>query len=124
MTDHLGTEIFAGRDVVGEGAIHASGLRYHKEKVFHDRPARVTGVIVNGEQLAAPNRQLKKIATLRRRSGLRIGAASEVPTRAAPPQARRPAGQIGQIPLRCAVDHRRRSGPPPLGHQSYLARPN
>lgn len=46
-------------------AIHASGLRYHKEKVFRDRPAEITGVIVNGEQLAAPNRQLKKIVDLR-----------------------------------------------------------
>ena len=46
-------------------AIHASGLRYHKEKAFHDRPAEITGVIVNGEKLVVPNRQLKKIATLR-----------------------------------------------------------
>lgn len=45
--------------------IHASGLRYHKEKVFHDRAAEITGVIVSGKVLAAPNRQLKKIAGLR-----------------------------------------------------------
>lgn len=46
-------------------AIHASGLRYHKEKCFYGRPAEITGVIVNGDALAAPNRQLKKISGLR-----------------------------------------------------------
>lgn len=45
--------------------IHASGLRYHKEKVFHDRAAEITGVIVDDEELAVPNRQLKKMAGLR-----------------------------------------------------------
>lgn len=47
-------------------AIHRSGLRYHKEKAFFDRPAEVTGVIVGADQLAVPNRQLKKISDLRR----------------------------------------------------------
>lgn len=37
--------------------IHGYGLRYHKEKTFIDRPAEVTGVIVNGEQLSVPHRQ-------------------------------------------------------------------
>ena len=45
--------------------IHSSGLRYHKEKRFHDRPAEVTGIIIDGDRLAVPNRQLKKIADLR-----------------------------------------------------------
>jgi len=40
--------------------IHRSGLRYHKEKVFRDRPAEVTGVIVRSDMLVAPNRQLLK----------------------------------------------------------------
>lgn len=40
--------------------IHSGGLRYHKEKRFIDRPAEVTGVIVSGEKLTPPNRQLLK----------------------------------------------------------------
>lgn len=46
-------------------AIHASGLRYHKQKSYYDRPAEITGVIINGTRLATPNRQLKKIADVR-----------------------------------------------------------
>ncbi len=42
-------------------AIHRSGLRYHKEKHFVDRPAEITGVVVDGDMLVAPNRQLKKL---------------------------------------------------------------
>jgi hypothetical protein len=41
-------------------AIHRSGLRYHKEKSYFDRPAEITGVIVDGNRLVAPNRQYKK----------------------------------------------------------------
>lgn len=48
-----------------KNTIHASGLRYHKEKLFHDRPAEITGVIVKGDQLAVPNRQLKKMVNLK-----------------------------------------------------------
>jgi retron-type reverse transcriptase len=40
--------------------IHQAGLRYHKEKTFRDRPAEVTGVIIRGGKLVAPNRQLLK----------------------------------------------------------------
>ncbi|MBP1881587.1 reverse transcriptase family protein [Agrobacterium rubi] len=47
-------------------AIHRSGLRYHKEKHFVDRPAEITGVIVNGERLVVPNRQLKKLFEIQR----------------------------------------------------------
>jgi hypothetical protein len=46
-------------------AIHRSGLVYHKEKIFIDRPAEVTGVIVDGCDILPPNRQLKKLANLR-----------------------------------------------------------
>jgi retron-type reverse transcriptase len=41
-------------------AIHRSGLRYHKEKKFVDRPAEVTGVIIARNSLTPANRQLKK----------------------------------------------------------------
>lgn len=41
-------------------AIHGAGLRYHKERSYHNRPAEITGIILAGEQLKAPNRQLKK----------------------------------------------------------------
>lgn len=61
-------------------AIHRSGLRYHKEKSFHDRPAEITGVIVKREGLAAPNRQVKKAVVLRadiRRVGKRQEQAEE-----------------------------------------------
>ena len=40
--------------------IHGCGLEYHKAKTFVDRPAEVTGVIVNGDKLMAPFRQHKK----------------------------------------------------------------
>ena len=46
-------------------AIHASGLRYHKQKSYDDRPAEITGVIVDGNRLVIPNRQHKKIADVR-----------------------------------------------------------
>jgi hypothetical protein len=42
-------------------AIHRAGLRYHKEKLYADRPAEITGVIVDGLKLLPPHRQQKKI---------------------------------------------------------------
>lgn len=99
-------------------AIHASGLRYHKEKVFHDRPAEITGVIVNGEQLAAPNRQLKKIATIRTairtedRRGLRGADTKQLRLKLGGLQ-----GQIGQI----SSQMRRR---PPQAIRSSAPRPS
>ncbi len=42
-------------------AIHRSGLRYHKEKTFIDRPAEITGVIVAGDRLVIPQRQHLKL---------------------------------------------------------------
>ena len=47
-------------------AIHKVGLRYHKEKSFYDRPAEITGVIVDGDKLKLPNRNLKKSKGLRK----------------------------------------------------------
>jgi retron-type reverse transcriptase len=41
-------------------AIHRSGLRYHKEKTFNDHPAEVTGVVLVGNKIVPPNRQLLK----------------------------------------------------------------
>jgi retron-type reverse transcriptase len=41
--------------------IHASGLRYHKEKHFVDSHAEITGVITRAGSLHPPNRQLKKL---------------------------------------------------------------
>jgi hypothetical protein len=51
--------------------IHATGLRYHKQKRFVDRPAEITGVIVQGDKVAAPHRQRLKhrTATLELRRG-------------------------------------------------------
>lgn len=40
--------------------IYSYGLKYHKAKTFIDRPAEITGVVVNGNKLAAPFRQHKK----------------------------------------------------------------
>jgi retron-type reverse transcriptase len=45
--------------------IHKSGLRYHKEKIYIDRPAEITGVIVNGKSLSPPHRQFKKLNQIR-----------------------------------------------------------
>lgn len=42
-------------------AIHGGGLRYHKEKHYVDRPSEITGVIVRGNEIYTPNRQLKKL---------------------------------------------------------------
>jgi hypothetical protein len=42
-------------------ALHAGGLRYHKEKAYFDRPAEITGVIVAGTQLKVPHRQYRKL---------------------------------------------------------------
>ena len=46
-------------------AIHRSGLRYHKEKAFVDRPAEITGVIVDGDRLIVPQRQHLKLSAAR-----------------------------------------------------------
>jgi hypothetical protein len=46
-------------------AIHGAGLKYHKERSFHDRPAEITGVIVRGDQMLVPNRQLQKLVLTR-----------------------------------------------------------
>jgi hypothetical protein len=48
-------------------AIHASGLRYHKEKSYFDKASEITGVIVRASGLSAPNRQLKKTYQMKRR---------------------------------------------------------
>jgi retron-type reverse transcriptase len=45
--------------------IHRSGLRYHKEKSYYDGIAEITGVIVSGDRLITPNRQLKKIVAIK-----------------------------------------------------------
>ncbi len=42
-------------------AIHRAGHRYHKEKLFVDGPAEITGVMVIGDVLVPPYRQQKKI---------------------------------------------------------------
>ncbi|MBB3938093.1 reverse transcriptase family protein [Aureimonas phyllosphaerae] len=47
-------------------AIHRAGLRYHKEKAYIDRPSEITGVIVDGDKLTVPNRQLQKLNRARR----------------------------------------------------------
>lgn len=46
--------------------IHGGGLRYHKEKRSVDRPCEVTGVVLRGGQLAAPNRQHRKLCEAKR----------------------------------------------------------
>lgn len=45
--------------------IHRVGLRYHKEKVFRDCPAEITGVIVDGGRLLPPHRSLKRAKSFR-----------------------------------------------------------
>lgn len=41
--------------------IHGTGLRYHKEKAYFDRPAEVTGTILDGDRIAVPHKQFKKL---------------------------------------------------------------
>lgn len=45
--------------------IHSFGLRYHKEKVYHTQPFKVTGVIIYRNQLDVPNKHLQKIKHLK-----------------------------------------------------------
>lgn len=45
--------------------IYSSGLRYHKQKKYVDRPAEVTGNILRDGKILPPNRQLKKLYDLR-----------------------------------------------------------
>jgi hypothetical protein len=47
-------------------AIHAGGLRYHKEKRAVDRRAEVTGVVIRDGELLPPNRQRRKLRNLKR----------------------------------------------------------
>ena len=47
-------------------AIHAGGLRYHKEKRAVDRRAEVTGVVIRDGKLLPPNRQWRKLRNLKR----------------------------------------------------------
>ncbi|MCA6120852.1 hypothetical protein J6500_02890 [Bradyrhizobium sp. WSM 1704] len=41
--------------------IRGAGLRYHKENLYVERPAEITGVIVDGGKLMPPHRQHKRI---------------------------------------------------------------
>lgn len=72
-------------------AIHRAGLLYHKEKHFVDRPSEITGVIVHGERLLVPNRQLKKLHEIQRELKTPISATVEDKLR------ERLAGLKGQI---------------------------
>jgi retron-type reverse transcriptase len=58
-------------------AIHGAGLRYHKEKSFIDQPAEITGVIVDGDRLLVPNRQLKKLHETRKALKGHVAPATE-----------------------------------------------
>jgi retron-type reverse transcriptase len=57
--------------------IHRSGLRYHKEKTYRDHPAEVTGVVIVGDKIVPPNRQLLK----KYRAGRAFRAANSKPER-------------------------------------------
>lgn len=61
-----GARVSASRIWEIKRVIHRAGLRYHKEKVYVGRAAEITGVIVNGDRLMVPNRQLKKLVQTRR----------------------------------------------------------
>lgn len=58
--------------------IHSSGLRYHKEKHYVDRPSEITGVIVGSGTLAVPNRQLKKLHIARQELQKVVGTKKEI----------------------------------------------
>jgi retron-type reverse transcriptase len=57
--------------------IHRAGLRYHKEKHFVEQPAEITGVIVSGDRLIPPNRQLKKLKDTQQALKKRVPASTE-----------------------------------------------
>jgi retron-type reverse transcriptase len=46
--------------------IFSSGLRYHKERLAIERPAKITGVIISGEKMTATNGQLKRLYEARK----------------------------------------------------------
>jgi hypothetical protein len=53
--------------------IHASGLRYHKEKCYIDSLPEITGVILDPRGMRPPNRQLRKARDVRQRISQRSG---------------------------------------------------
>jgi hypothetical protein len=57
--------------------IHASGLRYHKEKHYVGVASEITGVIVHDGVLRVPNRQLKKLHLTKRKLQKAIGTHEE-----------------------------------------------
>lgn len=72
LTVYIDDVTISGRNVSAavvwsiKKAIHGAGLRYHKEKTYIDRPAEITGVIVHGDKMTVPNRQLQKLDKARR----------------------------------------------------------
>ncbi len=73
--------------------LHRAGLKYHKEKAYHDRPAEVTGVIVDHSGLLTPNRQLHKL--YKARDDLRTASEGDKP--AIQSRMTGLAGQVAQI---------------------------
>jgi hypothetical protein len=61
--------------------IHASGLRYHKEKHYVDVASEVTGVILRDGSLRVPNRQLKKLHFARQQLKKAAGGKEEIKVR-------------------------------------------
>lgn len=61
--------------------IHASGLRYHKEKHYVDVASEVTGVIVRDGVLRVPNRQLKKLYLAKQELKKATGTKEEIKIR-------------------------------------------
>jgi retron-type reverse transcriptase len=76
-----------------EKIIHSSGLRYHKEKCYFDRPAEVTGVVVGSEKLCPPNRQYKKL----HQAKLALGEAKGIGRKRAISRIAGLTGQLDQI---------------------------
>lgn len=73
LTVYMDDVTVSGNAVPGDilwqikNTIFRTGLRYHKERVYRDRPAIVTGIIVDGQNLLLPHRQHLKAHAARKR---------------------------------------------------------
>lgn len=87
-------EKVAARDVWEiKQMIFKSGLRYHKEKAYFDKPAEVTGAILLNGTMTVPNRQLLKL----KRARTEFALASEERQRKIDSQINGLRGQVRQI---------------------------
>lgn len=86
-----------------KNAIHRSGLRYHKEKTFIDRPAEITGIIVHGDRMLVPNRQHQKLYKAKGELRKAVSPAEGTARQSSRPEQPSCTGQKGHAVLSCGL---------------------